>query len=489
MYEEAIKYLNKIIELSDDEEEIENAQLEMAKCLTKIGNISKSEEILMNLWKEKKNISALIDYIEILNYFKGEYGKSIEIIEKEVEIEKLPEEDKARIFLSLGESYYFLRDLEKSKEYHLKSLNLSSYNPILKATILNNLGVISSYGKEPEKAIYYYKEALKENEKYDNKEKIFANLLNIAIVYNRIGEYEKGIEYLKKALSIANVLKNKLFIGFSYQQIGYYFLIKGKYPQALGYYKKAIEIFNIFQKKPEIATVYRLMISIYLKQCLFEEAEKILNEYLKIAEELSSPYEISNAYFYKSTIHIIKGDFERAKELNEKSFKIAEEKNFMDVKIMCLINFGNIYLILSPEKSYEYYKKSLELLEEINIPILKARAFLELSKLYFIFNEKDKSIEYLEKTKEIQNFLKAEVFEGEILILKSLLENKKDYLIKGIKIAEETKNYRLLLRCLYFLSLQDKAFEYKFKSLLNHFLQNLKEINIENFLRVLKFIE
>ena len=489
LYEEAIEYLNKIIELSGDEKEIENAKIEMAKCLIKIGNILKSEEILINLWKEKKNISALINYIEILNYFKGEYGKSIEIIEKEVEVEKLPEEDKASIFLSLGESYYFLKDLEKSKEYHFKALNLSSYNPILRATILNNLGAIYSYGKEPEKAIYYYKEALKENEKYDNKEVIFTNLFNIANIYYRIGEYDKGLEYTKKALSIANVLKNKLFIGFSYQQIGYYFLIKGKYPQALGHYKKAIEIFNIFQKKPEIVTCYRFMISIYLKQCLWEEVEKASDEYLKIAEELSSPYEVSNGYFYKSMIHFYKGDFEKAKELNEKAFKIAKEKNFIDMEIICLINFGHIFLFLSPEKSYEYYKKSLELLTELNIPILKARVFLGLSKLYFILNEKDKSIEYLEKTKEIQNFLKIQTFEGEILILQSLLENKKEYLIKGIQIAEETKNYRLLLRCLYFLSLIDKTFEDRFKSLLNYFTKDLKDINIENFLKVLKFIE
>ncbi|MEO0253584.1 MAG: hypothetical protein ABIM13_05915, partial [candidate division WOR-3 bacterium] len=83
--------------------------------------------------------------------------------------------------------------------------------------------------------------------------------------------------------------------------------------------------------------------------------------------------------------------------------------------------------------------------------------------------------------------------EGEIYVIESLFKKneneKKDLLIKGIEIAQEIKNYRLLLRALYFLSLIDKNFENRFEVLLNQFLKDLKNIELEKFLQVLKFIE
>ncbi|MEO0267080.1 MAG: adenylate/guanylate cyclase domain-containing protein [candidate division WOR-3 bacterium] len=493
LYEEGINYLKKIIELSEDEKEKENAKIEMGKYLSITGKIKESEEILMDLWENKKNINALIEYLKIIGGYKGEYKKVIEIIEKEIEIEKLDYKNKCEILYLLGEAYHVLRKLEEAEKYYFKVLNILKEHDPFKATVLNALGGIYYYKEEIDKAIYHYKEALKENEKHDVKDKIILNFLNLGYAYYKIGKYDEGLEYQKRALSLAESIKSKHYIGIIYQNIGYYYFAKGETPKAIEYFKKAIDIFTIFQKKKNIALIYNYMRTIYIKQCLYEEALDITDKSIQIAKELHLPNEMANALYGKSRVYLFMGNTEKAKELNEESLKISQENNIKDMQIVCLINFGDIFLTIQPEKSFEFYKKSLEILEDVNIPFLKFRALIGLCKLYLILNEINKSLEYFEKAKEINRDLKSKDIEGEIYVIESLFKKneneKKDLLIKGIEIAQEIKNYRLLLRALYFLSLIDKNFENRFEVLLNQFLKDLKNIELEKFLQALKFIE
>ncbi len=493
LYEEAINYLEKIIELSEDEKEKENAKIEMGKLLPYIGKIKEGEEILIDLWKNRKNINALMGYLEILVEYKGEYKKVMEIIEEEIEIERLEYENKCKILHYLGEAYHMLRKLEEAEKYYFKVLNILKENDPFKAIILNALGGIYHYKEEFDKAIYYYKEALKENEKYELKLEMIINLFNIGNALYGIGKYDEGLEYQKKALSFAELINNRHHIGIAYQNIGYYYLIKGEFKEAIDYFKKAINIFTFFQKKRNIALIYSYMRIIYSKQCFYKDALKVSDEYLKIAKELDLPDEIAKALYSKSRVYLFIGMIEEANELCKEALRISQENNIKRSEIICFLNLGDIFLTSQPENSFEYYKKSLEMSENFNIPYLKILALLGLCKLNILLNEKEKAIEYLEKAKEIEKLLKSKDVEGEIYIIESLLKEKgkekKDLLIKSIEIAQEIKNYRLLLRALYFLSLIDKNFENKFRVLLTQFLKDLENIELEKFLQVLKFID
>lgn len=493
LYEEAVNYFKKVIELSTCEKEKNELKMKMSKCLLQMGKIKESEEILLELWKSKKDINALIEYLKIMGGYKGEYKKIIEIVEKEIEIEKLEEEYKSEILYLLGESYHILRNLEKAEELYFKVLNILKTESPFRAIILNALGGIYYYKEEIDKAIYYYKEALKENEKHGLKAETIPILINIGNAFYKIGKYDEGLKYQKSVLSLAELINDKRYIGLAYQNIGYYYLAKGEFKEAIEYFKKAVNIFTIFQKKKNIALIYNYMIKIYLKQCFYKEALKVSDEYLKIVEELVLPNEIANALYSKSRVYLFLGMIEKAKELCEESLKISQENNLKEMEIACFLNLGDIFLIYKPEESIDYYRKSFKILENFNIPLLKIRVLLGLCKLHILLNEKEKANEYFESVKEIQGLLKSKDIEGEIHIIESILEDnekeKKNLLIKSIEIAQEIKNYRLLLRALYFLSLIDKNFENKFKVLLNQFTKDLKEIEFEKFLQVLKFIE
>lgn len=182
---------------------------------------------------------------------KGDHERAIENYQYALGLISLDNEDsfenRLKLYGNLGTTYYRIKDLEKSKAYGFKRLDLLNSNKL----VPNETNFIDNYislslpyieSQDYDSALYFLKMAeqiqLKKGiEK--NKEKIYHN---IGYVFFRKSQFSKAKAYINKAIEIygeASTLANK---GKAYRHLGMIEMEQGNYSQALTYFQLALQI-------------------------------------------------------------------------------------------------------------------------------------------------------------------------------------------------------------------------------------------------------
>lgn len=139
---------------------------------------------------------------------RGEHDKALELYEKSMSLGKaFPE-----VFLHLGDIYYDRKEYDRAVQYLNEALKID-FSTKVRLGILNKLG--RTYGKlgESEKAVQYFREAIR---RYPESTTVYNNL---GVLYARTGQLDKAIETFQEALRIkerkdiyynlANIYKEK----------------------------------------------------------------------------------------------------------------------------------------------------------------------------------------------------------------------------------------------------------------------------------------
>ena len=136
----------------------------------------------------KRKHQVLFNILSIAFQSKGEFTKSIEIME-----EGLQKNPKNIFFLNnIGISHHKLDNFNEAENYFLRGLNVDP-NYI---NILNNLGNLKKDQNQNEDAIKYYNRSLQ------IKDDILETHINLSAIYQSTGQFEKAEEHLKKVLKI-----------------------------------------------------------------------------------------------------------------------------------------------------------------------------------------------------------------------------------------------------------------------------------------------
>jgi tetratricopeptide (TPR) repeat protein len=104
----------------------------------------------------------------------------------------------------LGVLYSLKGEVNPALNFFVKSCNINKEigNILGEATVLGNLGVL--YAKEdPNKAIKFFKKALKIIDRIGVTDLQIQTLTNIAVIYFAIDNYEDGFKFLGQSLSIS----------------------------------------------------------------------------------------------------------------------------------------------------------------------------------------------------------------------------------------------------------------------------------------------
>ncbi len=271
-----------------------------------------------------KNIND--DYLinELLGYQYGAfedyansntfYFKTIEKLNFDNEIDQKDKTSKVQNYYNkIGDNFYKISNLEKSKEYHLKSLEFENacYKCFLKT------GIVFLELEKYKEAIEYFNEAIKLN----NKD--FELFLYRGRSYGNIGETEMSVIDLNSAINLKNN-DEKIFFqrGLAYFRSEKYNLAIDDYTQAINIKPNYVYYFNRGLCYEEIGEMekaeddykkglnseeYRAHNSLgifYAENKNFSEAEKYFNLSVKIAKEFEpeeykrSLYNRAIFYFY-----------------------------------------------------------------------------------------------------------------------------------------------------------------------------------------------
>lgn len=309
----------------------------------------------------------------IINKLLGKYDEAIKCYDKAEKIYLLEKKANllAYIYGNKANIYYIQQDFSKSKDYHLRSLNIflkdsAEFKSQISSTY-NNLGNVYKKSNDLVTAINYYKKSLilKEN----NKSR-FTTLSNLACCYEQIKKFETADKYYQLAIEIIKKNYGEDNIWLAYQKMNY-----GRF------------LANQKKNEEKVKDLFRSSLEIYkrnygLKNPDLSEGYNSIGKFYLTNNQLDSAL----FYFQKSLIAI-------SPEFNDTSISSNPEIGHVLSKTHLLSSLKNKAYVLSKialqNKSVSNYELSLKTYDLAVKVINKIRSgyLSEESKLFLANNE------------------------------------------------------------------------------------------------------
>lgn len=302
-----------------------------------------------------------------------------------------------------GVCCFYQGDISKSLEYFNKCLKIREEinDKIGISTSLNAIGIIYSSQGDIPNALKYYNKSLKNYESIGDKIGISKSLHNISIIYFNQGDIPMCLEYNNKSLKIEEEIGDKRGISKSLNNIGLIYYFQKDNSKALEYYNRSLKICEEISRmhpesiewKIDISTTLNNVGLIYQNQAniavskknnttidsLFTKALEYYNKSLMIRYEIEDKNGISMSLnnvgilYYdqaceaRSMNNIVRSDslFSIAMDYYKKSLQIREELNDKSGVSGSLNNIGRLYLEKNETlKAFDYAKKAYRLAKE-----------------------------------------------------------------------------------------------------------------------------
>lgn len=229
-----------------------------------------------------------------------------------------------------------------------------------------NLGVADAFNNfafeheskgELEKAIEYWKKALKIT--VDNKDK-----LRTAVLYNNLGythykkaDYKTAIEYYNKSISYKEGLKDSMGVANTLVNIGSIYSIQGDYKQAVNFYGKALRIYEKKGDDEKIGITYVNIGNANLRMTDYKNAQTYFNSAKEIYRKNNHPFGIANCDLNLGVIQLdFYKDLSKADEFFMSSLKGFQMANDSDK--ICITQIYQSKVLTQNQKVEEAYQLS-----------------------------------------------------------------------------------------------------------------------------------
>jgi len=308
------------------------------------------------------------------------YYKALNYYEEALQIARSTNQkaDESACLNNIGTIYKNIGEYEDSLNYLFKAFEIDKEMDIdiYMSMDLNNIGIVywfmgmeSNKDSDFDRALFYYRDALRLAKKAKHEKTEIKVLNNIASVHSQLNEYDAADEHYKSALIKAENIKDFEAMGMILNNLGIIYYNQGNYEESNKYYQRAIDLALEFQGGG--ATLWEA----YL------ERARTLEKQDKLSEAVDS---------YKNSIQIIEDIRSQIKLEEHKASFLGTDK-----RIQAYQNLIQLLAALhdsQPEKNYG--QEAFNYLERG-----KARAFLdslEISKID-IFQGLDSKLQNQEK--------------------------------------------------------------------------------------------
>lgn len=334
------------------------------------------------------------------------YLKALEIIERE-DLKEIF----SRIHAHIGITYFLLNDYSKAI-IHLKgSVEYENKKSIenRKISCFNTLGnVYVKIGDYPS-ALQYYLEALKILEIANNDFAVMSRVINnIGIIYTELKNPDKAIEFYNRALAISGQTKDKQLKSTLLSNLGICYLDKSDFNKAENYFYKGLEVIGS-ESNAAKAYILNNLGTIYLHHDKFDLAMSHFRESLLINKTISDVSGIVNAYGNIAKVHREKSDYKPALEYFNKGLALAQQYTLKTPIPWIYKDISETYKLLNrPKEALKYY----ELYEQQKDSLFNKEKATIMSNM-----EVKYEVEKTEKENiELKNKNKIETYKNAVLI-------------------------------------------------------------------------
>ena len=318
-----------------------------------------------------QNISHISTSDSLLNL--GETDLAIDHLNKCIEIHT----DEKILFECLAT---LCNIYKQSSNYNLtlvhghKALSLASKNNYINlelyGDVLYNIAVAKYRFGEIDSTFFYSEAALVQRERIlnPNHPKIIQNINALGLFYRAIGDLTQCVKYQEKALNLAlnrdtldynSLVISHFYVGNSYAAINNLQLAKKHYLEGLRYYEDSLITKGVYK-----AHLYSSLGVVLAKQKDIECSQEHYIEALKIFKELQPDAytTIATTYSNIANNYTNLGEYNKAKEFHRKSINLISSKGLENELQWKYFNLGATYLETKEyTEALEYLSKSKQL--------------------------------------------------------------------------------------------------------------------------------
>lgn len=389
-------------------------------------------------WILKRNEKNPKPVFEILAYHFVNGGD----VENGILFSKLSGE-KARNYFANEAGIKFFNDALRL----LKKTEASGEKEKTKLEIFRRQGYFLMMIGDTKQALLNQKKSLRLANKLGSEKDRIMSLLNIGILYDRMGVAKKPIRYYRRAKNSAKVIGLFPLIAMAENNLGIYYKKTGKFKKALTAFNHSLKINrNIKNQVNEAVAIQNIGEVNYL----LGFPEKALANYetaMKMFKEMNLNERIPPLCMSISIIHTIKGDQEKAKSYADKALNLSREVGDMKTEKDSLGNLGNILFRMNqPTRAIELYNQALSMAEKMNDLEHQMALFINIGEVFHNVGDFENAVEYHSKAKEL-----AEVIGGSIGMLEATrwlgmdyyyMDNLKNTLEQLQKVREKSNEIK-----------------------------------------------
>ncbi len=272
----------------------------------------------------------------------------------------------------------------------------------LEAMLLNDMGIIAEKRGQWERAIEFYQQAIKVNEKMGNIRGLAATWTNLGNVYQLMGQWERAIEFHQKAGKGLEKVGDLHGLAITWNNLGEVYRRKGKWEQAIEFYQQAIEGYEKVDDIHGLAKAWDNLGSVYMQQGQWERAIEFHQKAGKSLEKVGDLHGLAITWKNLGEVYRMKSQWEQAIEFYQKAIEVSEQMGDLHGLAQIWHGLGQVCTDKGQwERAIGFYQKAIEVYEEASDLHGLARTWGNLSSVYIQQGQWEQAIEFLQKAIEI----------------------------------------------------------------------------------------
>jgi len=298
-------------------------------------------------------------YLSDALFYKGEYRKSIDLLEEAINIfDDLNKSDEIiNAYITLGQSWKELGNNPKALDNLILALKSAEKfkDDFRIGKSMITIGIILLEQKKFNEALQYSKKALQHFIKSNN-------IAQIANAYARIGNVFGDIEnpnrskdsviyYYKKSLELFQSINHQRGIAVIYNNIASVYMDQGDFSQAINYFNKAYEMRLKLGDQNGLAIILNNLGNCNINIKNYNKAISYLNQSLNISLKIHKPDMIIDNYNNLAECYKQQKDFDKAYYYKELYVNLKDS----------LYSYNNNLQITEMQTKYETEKKEKEI--------------------------------------------------------------------------------------------------------------------------------
>ena len=453
IYEKALRIFPKIEEACRTKKDILKIIFRIAKAGTLLGRFEKSREYLLKASRitedtvEKQRIYRMIAKTF---HHQGDWNKTIDFIDKGLEIHDKENTETCRLLSRKGWIYLRKGDYERAEEVFK-----------CEKKVAENIG--------------------------DKNE--------LSNVYHDLGtnnlwkdKLAKSIDQLSKSIKLKKEMKEENELRNTYNNLGLAYYQKGNFEEAKKFFKKSQQLYEDVGDKRNLATCLNNLGMIKLKKGKLKYASEFYYKSLKLYNELDDKHGKIIAHANLAEVLVKTGDLDECEYHLQKSYEVEEEtEDKLTVAMNLLIESRLKEKRGKMDEAEEKARESLDLSKEIGNQRNQSSSHQQIGKVLSLKGEFEEGMKHLKIARNIGEEIEAEDIcpmnhadIGLIELLKRNLESSEHEFKEGLKLAKETDDEEIILRntlglCLVKLKKEDIEEGKEYLKMISENIKNREE--------------